>query len=173
VEQYSFARFTSDGRRIVFVGREPGRPFRTFVGDLSGGQARAVTPEGRTGVAGRVLLSPDDAWVVAGDSTGDNQIPALFSLNGKEPRAIVGLAADELPFQWTVEPNVVYVRAGRDPLRVSRLDVTTGRREPWKTFPVPDRATNPGIFLMTPDGSGYIYSYTRNASDLYLVEGLR
>jgi Tol biopolymer transport system component len=173
IEQYSFGCFTSDGRRIVFLGREPARPFRTFVGEVGGGAARAITPEGRTGVGGRVLVSPDDAWVVAGDSTGESQLPALFALDGGKSRPIAGLQADELPFQWASQPNTVFVRAGRDPLRVYRLDVLTGRRELWKAFPVPDPATNPGVFLVTPDGSGYIYSYTRNASDLYLVEGLR
>jgi serine/threonine protein kinase len=173
IEQYFYACFTSDGRHIVFIAREPGRPFRTFIGDVSGGRARAVTPEGRTGVAGRIVVSPDGAWVVAGDNIGENELPALFSLTGEKPRPIPGLTMEDQPFQWTTEPNILYVRAGRDPLRVFRLDVTTGRRELIRTFPMPGPATGPGALLMTPDGSAYVYSYTRNAADLYLVEGLR
>ena len=40
------ARFFPDGKRILFLGSEPGHGARLFVQDLGGGAARPVTPEG-------------------------------------------------------------------------------------------------------------------------------
>jgi len=52
--------------------------------------------------------------------------------------------------------------------------VRTGRKEVWKELLPPDRA---GVVwmdpLVTPDGRGYVYTYHRHLTDLYLAEGLR
>ncbi len=59
-------------------------------------------------------------------------------------------------------------------VQVYRLDLATGRRELWKEF-MPDPA---GIFevlplVITPDGKSYAYTYGRQFSDLFLVDGLK
>ena len=57
-----------------------------------------------------------------------------------------------------------------------RIEVATGRREPWKDLAPSELA---GVIqvvpvLMTPDGKWYVYGYGSAAtSDLYLIEGLR
>jgi serine/threonine protein kinase len=60
------------------------------------------------------------------------------------------------------------------PFRVFRVEVATGRREPWKTITPQDPA---GIFnadlMLAPDGKSYAYNAKRSLSDLYLVDGLR
>ncbi len=61
-----FGTFLPDGKRILFVGHEPGRPSRVFVQDLAGGAAKPVTPEG---VVAR-LLSADGKSFVTGDAGG-------------------------------------------------------------------------------------------------------
>jgi hypothetical protein len=60
-------------------------------------------------------------------------------------------------------------------MKVSRLDVATGRRELVKEVIPPDAA---GIFtapriIFTPDAKGYIYTTRRYLMDLYLAEGLK
>ena len=59
--------------------------------------------------------------------------------------------------------------------RVFRLDLATGRKEPWLEVRPPDPA---GVcafvsLVLTPDGKSYAYTYGRLLTDLYLVEGLR
>ena len=60
-------------------------------------------------------------------------------------------------------------------MRIDRLDLATGRREPWKEI-LPADATGvvrvSSVFL-APDGSFYVYAYSRVLSNLYLVEGLK
>jgi hypothetical protein len=59
---------------------------------------------------------------------------------------------------------------------VERIDLQTGKREPWLELAPPDRA---GVSMacqtldLTPNGRFYAYGYWRAQSDLYLVEGLK
>jgi hypothetical protein len=67
-------------------------------------------------------------------------------------------------------------RAASLPARIQRLDLKTGNREPWKELRPTDaagvRSDNLAVFV-PPDGRSYLYSYRRELSDLYLVDGLR
>jgi hypothetical protein len=56
-----------------------------------------------------------------------------------------------------------------------RLDLETGRREPWLELTPPDRAGVGGTVgaWLTPNGRFYAFGYRRLLSDLYLIEGLR
>jgi hypothetical protein len=51
----------------------------------------------------------------------------------------------------------------------------TGERKPWRDLVPADRAGvfNVTVFDITPDARWYAYSYVRDLSDLYLVQGLR
>jgi serine/threonine protein kinase len=45
---HGIASWFSDQKRVLFQGKEPGHGFRLYVQDISGGEARPVTPEGAT-----------------------------------------------------------------------------------------------------------------------------
>jgi hypothetical protein len=68
----------------------------------------------------------------------------------------------------------VYKRAEL-PAKVYRVDLATGRKEFWKEFMPADPAgvNNLAPILRTPDGKSYVYSYRRELSELYLVDGLK
>ena len=55
------------------------------------------------------------------------------------------------------------------------MEVATGRRERWKELRPADSAgvVSVGGIHVTPDGRYYVYTYPRDLSDLYLVEGLK
>jgi Periplasmic component of the Tol biopolymer transport system len=166
-----FGTFLPDGKRILFVGHEPGRPSRVFVQDLAGGAAKPVTPEG---VVAR-LLSPDGASLVT-----QTQMPeglALTPLEGGPSRPIPGVKSDDRPLRFTADGRSLFLRsdAKEFPARVFRLDVATGRREVWKELMPGDPA---GITLLSPaaiseDGKTVLFIYARSLSDLYLAEGLK
>ncbi len=61
------------------------------------------------------------------------------------------------------------------PARTFRIELATGRKEPWRDLAPPDRAGVTSIVdpHLAADGIHYAYSYLRNLSDLYLAEGLR
>lgn len=61
------------------------------------------------------------------------------------------------------------------PLKLYRYDTVTGEKKPWRELVPADRA---GVFSVnmidiTPDERWYAYSYVRDLSDVYLVQGLR
>ena len=49
----------------------------------------------------------------------------------------------------------------------------TGRREPWKELTPDDPEGSATAIRLTPDGRYYAYTYQRDASDLFLVDGLK
>ncbi len=61
------------------------------------------------------------------------------------------------------------------PATVYRIDLTTGQRTVWKVLVPADAAgvDSIGGVSITPDEKSYVYTYTRQLSDLYEVEGLK
>jgi eukaryotic-like serine/threonine-protein kinase len=163
--------FLPDGRRIVFIGSEANHGRRTWIQDLDGGKARAITPEG---VAGAVL-SPDGRFIAA---RSPDQKAALYPVDGGPPRAIDGVDPNDEILQWSADQRFLYVGANPGPrptARIDRLEVSTGRRELWKEFTLPDPA---GIDdfragAITPDGKAFVFIYKQQISDLYVVDGLK
>ena len=165
-----FGTFLPDGKQIVFVGNEPGRPPRVFIQDLEGGAAKPVTPEG---VVAR-LLSADGASLVTRMPDGGF---ATAPLGGGPSHPIPGLKPGDRPLRFTADGRHLYLRddAREFPARVFRLDVATGRREVWKELMPGDPA---GITLLSPtaiseDGKTILFIYARSLADLYLAEGLK
>jgi hypothetical protein len=61
------------------------------------------------------------------------------------------------------------------PVKVFRINLTTGRRELWKELMPPDPA---GLLYirapsLTPDARGYGYTYFRVLSQVYLIENVK
>lgn len=164
------AGWSADGRHLVLAAREPGRPPRLFAQPVDGGPARPITPEGVS--ARHVVVSPDGQWVVGYAREG---APALHPFAGGDPRPVAGADKDDLPLQWSADGRALYVGRGRLPLRIERLDLATGRRQPWRELAPDDRA---GVFSvarveLTRDGQAYAFGYPRALSELYAVDGLR
>jgi hypothetical protein len=61
------------------------------------------------------------------------------------------------------------------PAMIYRVDLFTGRKEPWRELMPGDRGGTyrlDGIHFSS-DGKAYVYTYRRVLSDLYVVEGLK
>ena len=58
---------------------------------------------------------------------------------------------------------------------IVKLDLTTHRATPWLRFTPGFDKDNKFLdqFLITPDGTTYVYGYHHKQSQLYLVEGLQ
>jgi eukaryotic-like serine/threonine-protein kinase len=161
------AQWFADGRRLLVGGRIDGREGRLYVFDPDHGGLRPVTPE-MTGVG---AVSPDGKWIATIGDDGH----FLYPVDGGERRRLPGLELDEWPVRWSADGASLYVRReGNLPLPVLKVDVQSGRKEVWKELMPPDRA---GVVwmdpLVTPDGRGYVYTYHRLLTDLYLAEGLK
>jgi Tol biopolymer transport system component len=137
--------------------------------DVDGGKPRALTPEGYRAFR---LVSPDGAWAVV---TGPDRRTYLYPISGGEPTAIPGVDAGDRIAQFGVDGRSVYVyRQGEIPTKVYRVNVSTGRRELWRSLMPTDAGGVSEIGpLPTVGGESYVYSYSRTVSDLYIVDGLK
>ena len=167
-----WAEWLPDGKQILLSGGETGHGARLYLQDISGGPARPVGPEGVHLIPYSNLVSPDGKWVPA---VATDRSVSLYPLDGGKPLAINGLAPEEVPCGWDATGSALFVyRPGELPAKVSKLDIQTGTRKPWKEL-MPGDST--GVrFLRAPhftrDGLSYAYSYSRVLSQLYLVRGL-
>ena len=168
------AAFFPDGKHLLVEATEPGSDKQyLYVQDIARGKPRAVSSKA-FGFLSRPI-SPDGLWVAAlGELTDDISI---LPISGGEPHTVPN-TKDIAPICWSVDGKFLFT-LGRNtgvPAHVVRIEVATGRQEPWKALAPPELT---GLYaigpvLMTPDGQGYVYGYSRaTSSDLYLVEGLK
>ena len=169
VEYYSAAWFP-DGKRILFVAAGSDRQPRSYVQYVGGGEARAIADE----AVQATLISPDGKLLAAIGAEGDYQ---LRPVDGGEPRPIRGaLPGDEL-IQWSSDGRFLFMRGLSDSvIEFFRVDLSTGRREPWKKIEAADPVGligfQPASVHMTPDGRSFIYTYWKVLTELYLVDSL-
>jgi Tol biopolymer transport system component len=166
-----YARWFSDGKRIVFSGDETGHGVRLYVQELAGGKPQAITPEGVD--AFWLWPSPDGNLVAA---IGPDQRGYFYPVGRGQPRPIPGFAVGDLPIGWSADGSSLYiVRSGEMPALVYRLELATGQKNLSKRLMPSDPAGVNIIMpiLLTPDGKSYVYGYRRILSNLYLVEGLK
>jgi len=171
-ERVSKQTLFPDAKRLLLLASEKGGKRRLYVQDLPSGKARPITDRAYAFETGHV--SPDGQWVAAwGEWTEDL---FLIPTGGGDTRTVPN--TKDLDFiRWTPDGKYMFGGvSGSIPARVVRVEVATGKREPWKDLAPSERS---GIIqiapvYMTPDGKSYVYGYGRAAtSDLYIVEGLR
>jgi hypothetical protein len=169
-EYYSAAWFPS-GQRILFVAAGADARPHSYVQNIDGGAARPVGDEAMQAV----LVSPDEKLLAGIGPTGDY---VLLPVDGGATRPIRGaLPGDDL-IQWSDNSRFLYVRGpGDSSLEFYRLNLATGRREPWKKIEAADPVgligIQPAAVRMTPDGRSYAYSYWKTLTELYLVDNLK
>jgi WD40 repeat protein len=167
IDRYYGASWLPDGKSVVFSGSEAGRGRRSYIQDLSGGLPRAISAEGIAGWK----LSPDGRFVAA--LSADQRL-FVCPTSGDSGRFVSQLAPYEQILQWATDGRSLYVEVGGIDLRVSRIDLATGIKTPWRTYRLPDPAGASFLnSVLTPDTRSYAYTYGKRFSVLYLVEGLK
>ncbi len=164
------ANWVPGGRQILFEAAEPGHGVRLFLMDLETGKSRPLTPEGYRLFAS--CVSPDGKRAAV---LGPDRRVYTYPLEGGEPTPVPAIGPLDRVVGWSADGRIVLLRLAELPARVSRLDAASGRIEPWKQVMPADAAGVSGIgrIYLTPDGSSYVYGYTRVLSDLYVVDGLK
>ena len=166
------AEWFPDGKRILCeISNSTGR-FRLVAIDLASGVETEipVPAEVPADFEGGGPLSPDGAFL-AGVLHGDILI---LPLAGGEYRKIA--APGTYPVGWSADGRHLFIqKIGEVPSRIQKLDLSTGRTEPWRELTLQDLA---GIARIWPvrvaaDGASWAFGYVRVLSNLYVVEGLK
>jgi eukaryotic-like serine/threonine-protein kinase len=180
-EEIASARWLVDGKRIVMAAREPGRPYRLWIQDVTAGVPRLVHEREITELT---PPSPDGRHVIAKLRATGTEPAGWFvvPLDGGSPRPCKVPRAS-LPIQWTADGRSLFMAdwGGARPshsIEVSLVSLATGERRPWRSLVPPDivgvrRRAERDTIRITPDGRWYAYGYSRFTADLFVVEGLR
>jgi hypothetical protein len=168
-------RFLPDSRHIVFIGIAPGQGRNPYRQDTRTRSAPLAWHSPLWGTA----FFPDGRRYVA----RKGRQYYVFDMDGAQLQLVPNIAAGELVIQTAADGLSVFVLAPWErptmAITIHRVDLSTGHRTHWKDVVVRDPTgvmhTHPGFlpFLMTHDGSTYVYSYTRTLSTLYVFENLK
>jgi len=158
-----------DGKRLLVTGAEAGNPPRTYIRNIDGGKSMPVTPAGVR--ASRI--SPDSRFVVINNAGKLYRHP----LDGGADSVIGPVTPGDAVLRWSSDGRYLFVQHNGPEERgteILRVDVDTGRAEPWRKLVPPDRgATVFTAARISADGKSYAFSYQRDLATLYLVKGLK
>ncbi len=170
--QVQEACFFPDGQRILELGNAVGaNGQRLWVQDANGGKPKPISPEGvDSRMAG--TIAPDGKRVAAVDPQGK---VVIYPVDDGAATAVPGAAVGERALQWLPDGKSLLIARMDAPNAVYEVEVSTGKRKLFRTLSVPDgvRAEDLGTPIFSADFKSYVYAYTRIASDLYVVEGLK
>src|SRR5581483_9140777 len=167
--QPELAEWFPDGRRLLVTGNEPGQPPRSYVYDLASGEIKAVTAAGVRASA----VSPDGRSAVV---LHDGKLSLLSLSEGREsPLGMVGPGVSVV--RWSADGAQIFLQRteeGKRRATILRMDARTGRLENWRELRLPDRTA---FFFraarLSADGKAYAFTFQRDLSTLYLVNGIR
>ena len=161
--------WTQDGKSIVFVAGEKGRPPRCYVQDIETGRVRPITPYG----FGNIALNTSRDSVYAARPNG----VLLFPVHGGTPSPVAARRVDprDTFVRFAPDGRTVFGYKNGPSAEYFRMDIPTLRRTVIRELEPQDKA---GILavtsvVMSPDGKSVAYMVRRFLSKLYVVEGLR
>jgi len=166
------AAWTSDGKRIVFVGNEAGHRIRYYVQSVDGGPPRPITPENVSYSSfDPVTISPDGSSVAVAGLDGKI---VLYPLDQGAPRTVPKLADGFVPLRWCQGNSLMVYHSGDVPVKILRVDVEDGEQKLWKEL-APYRTGLAGVWDLRVGANcqslGYSAQYL--PSELWIADGLR
>jgi eukaryotic-like serine/threonine-protein kinase len=169
--QHFYAGWLPDGKTIFFNTIQQGQPPRGYLLNLDspGAAPRPITPEGTVAF----FSTPDGEFLLATDS---NRQPWLCPVAGGEPKKLnLAIEPGEYVLSFFDNGKSLLVRTRTVPLKITRIDLATGKREPFREIAPADPAGVQSIPVIrfSADGKSYAYSLGRQLSDLYVVDGLK
>jgi hypothetical protein len=168
IQQYMAFRgdWMPDARRIVFSAIVDKQP-RSYIQGIDGGAPIPITEPGT-----RVLrVSPDGTRVILLHADGSRSLAPLGESAGRT-RPL----GDGAIYGWSSDGRDLFLREGTGwPLNVSRFNLASGRPMPLMSFVPGDMAgvRAPSTAIISADGRSYVYSFTRNIAQLYVISGVR
>ena len=102
----------------------------------------------------------------------------IWSLEKSTFKTIPGLASNYGILGWTPDGQSVYVTQvlfNPKSRKIFRVNIQSGKMDPWKTFGEEKGATvtTVGAPHLSDDGSAYAYIYVQVLSEAYVVTGLK
>jgi serine/threonine protein kinase/Tol biopolymer transport system component len=165
---HRLARWFPDGKRVLFLGNEPGKSPRLYVQEI-GGEPLPAAPEGVSGT----LVTRDGKRLLGRER---DRTYSFYDIGGGGRTPVPAIRRDDTLVRFSDDEKSIFVSSfAKVPAQLTKVDLTTGAREPWRTVMPADPAglINVGPLFVTSDGKTTVYSYTRLLSNLYLLDVTR
>jgi hypothetical protein len=158
-------------RRLLVIGREPGKATRAFLLDLDGAAPRAITPEGISSDPNDVALSHDGQRVALRSPDG---AITLYSTGSQPPIVAKGFEGTEMPAAWSNDDRTLLALTEDAPRILVAIDPVSGKRTPLPSPPPPmPNLLGPSQVIRTPDGRSFVANYQERTMKLFVVDGLK
>jgi len=166
--KYDFVRFFPGGDRLLVGGSLAGRPSRLFVQALDGS---APAPLGTSVYFFRPAISADGKQIAGVD--GEQRL-VVVPVDGGEPK-VIATGFTPIVLRWSHSGKSLLVQADSVPAKLFRVDVETGKYAPWKEIGPLDLAGVSEIWpaVLSVDEHTIVYSFMRDLSELFVVDGWR
>ena len=156
-----------DNKRILFTGNETGHAIRTWLYDLETEKTTPVTPEGTRGTR----VSPEGNWFI----TVDPHKLLMTPVNGGSAKTVMDLQPGESVVRWSGDGRYLFLqKREQGSIAISRLEISTHRKEPWRVVKVPEPGAQFfGPLALSADGKACATTFQRDLANLFLVQGLK
>jgi DNA-binding winged helix-turn-helix (wHTH) protein/dipeptidyl aminopeptidase/acylaminoacyl peptidase len=166
--EYQWARYFPDGRRLLTLANEPGRPLRLYVEPLAD-KPFPITPPI---VVRNVAISPDGTKVAL--LSADNRL-LIYPTAEKGSADVVPTSGALAPLLWTQDNDLYVQHLGaytEIPTRISRLNLATGRLQSWREVTPADRQGVNAItkVMLSQNTRTLVFNYRRVLSELFVAE---
>jgi dipeptidyl aminopeptidase/acylaminoacyl peptidase len=126
-----------------------------------------VTSEGTVGA----VLGPDDRTLVV---RMQDRTFRRSTIGGGTGTPVGFIQPDDTLLALSRDLTSVFVRKDAIPALVERIDLTTGKRSPVKAIGPPESSAVINVEVWDwQENGGYAYTYTRQLSQLFVVNGIR
>jgi WD40 repeat protein len=167
--EYQWTRYFPDGRRLLALASESGRPLRLYVQPLDG-KPFPITPPA---VVRNVALSPDGTRVALLSAEG--KLVVYPVVEGASAGQVIPTGEPLAPLLWTNDDWLYVQHLGsytEIPTRISRLHPPTGRLQPWKEIRPADPVGVNAItkVMLSEDTRTCVFNHRRVLSELFVAE---
>lgn len=168
------ASFFPDGKRIMFAANDADGKRNIYIQEIDGGIPVLFKAE-KEGVKklSAHTISPDGEYTIL--TNAENRL-ALYKISDGTSSPLKNLDDEFYLVRWAGDGENLFVwQRGEIPAIVYKYNLATGNKEKWLELIPKDPL---GVYQiasikLTPDGRTYAYSYSRELSDLYLMEDLK
>ncbi len=166
--RYDIVRFFPGGDRLLVGGSLADGRARFFVQALDGSPPRPIET---SAYFVRPVISDDGKWMAGVDV--ERRLLVVPSAGG-EPR-VLDTAFFANVRSWSQSGKTLLAQADEVPATLYRVDVETGKFKAWKDIAPLDMAAVSEIWpaFFSRDERTMVYSYLRNLSELFVVDGWR
>jgi DNA-binding winged helix-turn-helix (wHTH) protein len=165
--EYDWVRVFPDGMRLLAGGSMPGGKLSLFTQTLDGAKP---LPFKSSAYLIMPVISPDGKQIAGLDV---ERRLVILPVDGGDPK-VIPLGFAPWPLRWNISGTSILVQdANSVPALVFRVDIATGKYDLWKKLSPVDLSGVTAFWraVISRDEKSYAYSFRRDLSELFIVDG--